>query len=131
MLHKWHHEGGCAGSAGLEFVGEILTNPSNLARGLERMIENERAPSTVEDDALWLKRIAEIDSEQERLLDLRLDGDVTPERFHVRSTELKDDRVAAQNHLEASRPRLSRLKDLDRSTRTHSSHTAPLPFPWE
>jgi hypothetical protein len=28
---------------------------------------------------LWLKRIAEIDLKQERLLDLRLDGDITPE----------------------------------------------------
>ena len=48
---------------------------------------NERAPSTAEDEALWLKLIAEIDLKQERLLDLRLDGDITPERFRARSTE--------------------------------------------
>jgi site-specific DNA recombinase len=108
------------------FVSEILTNPSNLARGLERMIENERAPSTAEDEALWLKRIDEIDLKHERLLDLRLDGDITPEQFRARSTELKDARVAAQDQLEASRSRLSRLKDLERSKDTLVSHYASL-----
>jgi site-specific DNA recombinase len=109
-----------------EFVREILTNPSNLARGLERMIEHERAPSTAEDEALWLKRIAEIDLKQERLLDLRLDGDITPEQFRARGTELKNARVAAQEQLEASRSRLSRLKDLERSKDTLVSHYATL-----
>jgi hypothetical protein len=89
------------------FVSEILTNPSNLARGLERMIENERAPSTAEDEALWLKQIAALDLKHERLLDLRLDGDITPEQFRARSTELKDVRVAAQDQLEASRSPVS------------------------
>jgi hypothetical protein len=107
-------------------VREILTNPSNLARGLERMIEHERAPSTAEDEALWLKRIAEIDLKQERLLDLRLDGDITPEQFRARGTELKNARVAAQEQLEASRSRLSRLKDLERSKDTLVSHYATL-----
>ncbi len=40
-----------AGARVWAFVSEILTNPSNLARGLERMIEKERKPSVVEDDA--------------------------------------------------------------------------------
>src|SRR5215210_946994 len=109
-----------------EFVSEILTNPSNLARGLERMIEHERAPSTAEDEALWLKRISEIDLKQERLLDLRLDGDITPEQFRARSAELKDARVAAQDQLEASRSRLSRLKDLERSKDALVTHYASL-----
>jgi hypothetical protein len=90
------------------------------------MIEHERAPSTAEDEALWLKRVAEIDLKQERLLDLRLDGDITPEQFRARSAELKDARVAAQDQLEASRSRLSRLKDLERGKDTLISHYASL-----
>jgi hypothetical protein len=90
------------------------------------MIENERSPSTAEDEALWLKWIAEIDLKQERLLDLRLDGDITPEQFRVRATELKDVRVAAQGQLEASRSRLSRLTDLERSKDALVSHYASL-----
>jgi site-specific DNA recombinase len=115
-----------AGARVWAFVSEILTNPSNLARGLERMIENERAPSTAEDEASWLRRIAEIDLKQERLLDLRLDGDITPEQFRARSAELKDARVAAQDQLEASRLRLSRLKDIERSRDALVSHYASL-----
>ena len=52
------------------------------------MIEKERKPSVVEDDASWLRRLAEIDVKPERLLDLRMDGDITSEQFRVRSTEL-------------------------------------------
>jgi site-specific DNA recombinase len=109
-----------------EFVREILMNPSNLAQGLDRMIEHERAPSTVEDEALWLKRIAEIYLRQERLLDLRLDGDITPEQFRARSADLKDARVAAQDQLEASRSRQSRFKDLERGKDALVSHYASL-----
>src|SRR5215207_4102012 len=87
---------------------------------------NERAPSTAEDEALWLKRIAEIDLKQERLLDLRLDGDITPEQFRARSADLKDARIAAQDQLEASRSRLSRLKDLERRKDALVSHYAAL-----
>jgi len=90
------------------------------------MIENERAPSAVEDEAPWLRRIAEIDLKQERLLDLRLDGDITPEQFRARSAELKDARAAAQDQLEAARSRLSRLKDLERRKDALVSHYAAL-----
>jgi hypothetical protein len=96
LLHKSHHAGGSGRSA-----------------GLERMIENERAPSTADDEAAWLKRIAEIDLKQ-HLLDLRPDGDITPEQCRARSADLKDVRVAAQDQLETSRSCLSRLKDLER-----------------
>jgi len=71
------------------------------------MIENERVRSTAEDEVSWLRRIAEIDLRQERLLDLRLDGDITPEQFRARSTELKGACAAAQDQLEATRSRLS------------------------
>ena len=108
------------------FVSEILTNPSNLARGLERMIENERVRSTGEDEVSWLRRIAEIDLRQERLLDLRLDGDITPEQFRARSTELKDAHAAAQDQLEAARSRLSRIRDLERSKDALVLHYAAL-----
>src|SRR5829696_6734896 len=109
-----------------EFVSEILANPSNLARGLEKMIENECGPSATEDEAPWLKRIAEIDFKQERLLDLRLGGDITPEQFRAKSAELKSARAAAQDQLEASRSRLSRLKDLERGKDALVSHYASL-----
>ena len=51
------------------------------------MLENEREPAAGEDETSWLKRIAEINVKQERLLDLRLDGDITAKQFR-RSTKL-------------------------------------------
>jgi hypothetical protein len=90
------------------------------------MIANERAPSSAEDEASWLKRLAKINLTQERLLDLRLDGDITPEQFRARSAELKGTRAAAQDQLEAYRSPLSRLKDLERSKEALVSHYAAL-----
>ncbi len=90
------------------------------------MIEKERKPSVVEDEASWLRRIAEIDVKHERLLDLRLGGDITPEQFRARSTELKDARVAVEDQLETARSRLSRLKDIERSIDSLVSYYASL-----
>ena len=53
-----------------KFVSKVLKDPSHLARGLERMLENERQPSSGEDEAFWLKRMSEVDGKQERLLNL-------------------------------------------------------------
>ena len=108
------------------FVSEILTDPHRLTRGLEMMLENERQPSTGGDEASWLKRIAETDVKQERLLDLHLDGAITTERFRVKSAELREARAAAEDQLEAARSRLSRLEDMERGKDALISHYASL-----
>jgi hypothetical protein len=109
-----------------KFVREILTNPDRLALGLEKMLENEPQPSTGEDEASWLKRIAEIDLKQERLLDLHLDGDITTEQFRAKSADLEAARVTAESQLQAARSRLARLKDLKKSKDALISHFASL-----
>ncbi len=109
-----------------EFVSEILKDPARLTRGLEKMLENEREPSAGEDEASWLKRIAEINVKQERLLDLHLEGDVTTEQFRAKSEQLQEARAAAEDQLEAARSRLSRLKDIERSKDEILSHYASL-----
>ena len=48
--------------------------------------------------------------------------------FRAKSTELNSVRAAAQDQLEASWSRLSRLKDLERSKDTLVSHYATLVF---
>jgi site-specific DNA recombinase len=108
------------------FVSEILTNPHRLTRGLEKMLENERQPSMGEEETPWLKRIAEIDLKQERLLDLHLDGDVTTEQFRAKSAELEAARAAAEGQVEAARSRLARLKEIEESKDTLISHYATL-----
>jgi hypothetical protein len=108
------------------FVSEILTRPDRLMQGLDKMLENERQPAVGEDDTSWLKRIAEIDLKQERLLDLHLDGDITTEQFRTKSAELEEARVAAEDQLEAARSRLARLKDIEQSKDALISHYASL-----
>ena len=88
------------------------------------MIEKERKPSVVEDEASWLRRLAEIDVKRERLLDLRLDRDITLEQFRVRSTELKDARRAVEGQLEAARSRLFASKTSS-APKMRSSRTTP------
>jgi hypothetical protein len=58
------------------------------------MLENKRQPSTAEDETPWLKRIAEIDVKQERLLDLHLERDITTEQFRAKRSELEVARAA-------------------------------------
>ena len=106
-------------------MSEILTDPSNLARGLERMIESERGLSSGEDEASWLGRISEIDAKQERLLDLRLDGNITPEQFRARSARLGEARAAAEAQLQAASSRLSRLMVMCLCFRAHCSSFCP------
>jgi hypothetical protein len=95
-------------------------------QGLDKMLENECQPAVGEDDTSWLKRIAEIDLKQERLLDLHLDGDITTEQFRTKSAELEEARVAAEDQLEAARSRLARLKDIEQSKDALISHYASL-----
>jgi site-specific DNA recombinase len=109
-----------------EFVSGILTDSARLTRGLEKMLENEREPSAGEDEASWLKRIAEINVKQERLLDLHLDGDITTGQFRSKTEELKQARVAAEDQLEAARSRRSRLEDIEHSKEALISHYASL-----
>ncbi len=60
------------------------------------------------------------------MLDLRLDGDVTPEQFRARSAELREARAAAEDGLEVARSRLSRLEEIERGKDALVSHYASL-----
>jgi len=88
--------------------------------------ENECQPSTGGDEASWLKRIAQIDVKQERLLELHLDGAIATERFRAKSAELRETRAAAERQLEAARSSLSRLEDMERGKDALISHYASL-----
>lgn len=90
------------------------------------MLENEHQPTTGEDETSWLRRLAEIDLKQERLLDLHLDGDITTQQFRAKSGELEKLRAAAEGQLEAARSRLAQLKDIERSKEELISHYASL-----
>ena len=101
-----------------EFVRSVLTDPARLVAGLEKMHENEARPvagaSAEEEEASWLNRISEIERKEERLLDLRLEGDITAEQFCAKSAALQENREAAKAGLEAARLRRTRREDFER-----------------
>ena len=101
-----------------EFVRRVLTDSARLAAGLENMQENEArsldGASTEEEEASWLNRISEIGRKEERLLDLRLEGDITAEQFRAKSATLQEAREAATAGLEAARARRARREDFER-----------------
>ena len=59
---------------------DILTYSSRLAAGLEKMQEGE--------EASWLKRVSEVERKEERLLELRLEGDISREQFCAKRAAL-------------------------------------------
>ena len=96
----------------------VLTDPARLVAGLEKMHENETrhvaSASAEEEEASWLTRISEIERKEERLLDLRLEGDITAEQFRAKSAAFQENREAAKAGLEAARLRRSRREDFER-----------------
>ncbi|HVF02289.1 MAG TPA: zinc ribbon domain-containing protein [Rubrobacteraceae bacterium] len=97
------------------FVRDILTDPSRLTVGLEKMQENEASSASAEDEeASWLKRISKLERKEERLLELRLEGDISTEQFRVKSAALQEAKEAAATNLTAARSRRSRRKDFER-----------------
>ena len=68
---------------------DIFTDPSYLAAGLEKMQEGEAFCVSAEaEEASWLKRIPEVERKEERLLELRLGGDISTEQFHPKCAAL-------------------------------------------
>ncbi len=73
-----------------------------------------RRCTKTKEEAFWLKRISEIARKEERLLDLRLEGDITAEQFRAKSASLQEAREAATTGLQAARSRRSLREDFER-----------------
>jgi site-specific DNA recombinase len=59
------------------FVSGMLKDPTRLERGLSEMLEQEKAllyRGPGEDEEMWLKKLAELEAQQERLLDLYMES---------------------------------------------------------
>ena len=101
-----------------EFVRGVLTDPARLTAGLAKMQDKEAGAVDgavlEEEEASWLKRISEMECKEERLLDLRLEGDITTERFRARSATLQEAKEAAAANLEAVRSRRASREDFER-----------------
>ena len=84
---------------------------------VRRALEREGAASAEEEEASWLKRISETERKEERLLDLRLEGDITAQQFREKSAALQEAKSAAAAGLEAARTRRERRGGFERDKR--------------
>jgi site-specific DNA recombinase len=74
------------------FVSSVIKDPARLRLGLDEMLDREKALSSRapgEDEEEWLKKLSELEVQEERLLDLYLEGKLESDRYESRVSQLK------------------------------------------
>ena len=98
-------------------MSSVLKDPERLRLGVDEMLDREKALSSRgpgEDEEGWLKKLSEFEVQEERLLDLHLEGKLESDRYESRVSHLKRSRIAVQGELEHIRHRTTRIEDLQR-----------------
>jgi len=84
------------------FVSQILKDPERLRRGIDEMLDRERAltsRSPSNDEESWLKKLSELEAQEERLLDLYLEGKLEIGRYESRISQIKQSRRTIEDEL--------------------------------
>jgi len=103
-------------TTGWEFVSGILKNPQRLRRGLDEMLDRERASASQgpgEEEEVWLKKLSEHEVQEERLLDLYLEGKLEVDRYGARVSQLKQARKTIEEELGRIGDRASHIEHLE------------------
>lgn len=104
-----------------ELISGLLKDPQRLKRGLEKMIELERAGmrSDPEQEAkAWLEKLSEVEAERRGYLRLAAKGHMTDEELGEALAELEDARQTAETELRALRGRQEAIEQLERDKDT-------------
>jgi site-specific DNA recombinase len=110
-----------------DFVSSVLKDPERLRLGVDEMLDREKALSsrTSDEDAEgWLKKLSELEVQEERLLDLYLEGKLESDRYESRVTQLKRSRMTVQEELEHIRNRTARIERLEQDRDALLNHYA-------
>jgi site-specific DNA recombinase len=112
-----------------QFVSGILKDPTELHRGINKMLDEmktltSRSPS--DDEENWLKKLAELESQEERLLDLYLEGKLEVSRYESRVSQLKQSRKTIEEELERIRDRTAHIERLEHDRDTLLSYYSQL-----
>jgi site-specific DNA recombinase len=103
------------------FVSGVLKDPTRLELGLNRMIEQEKAlgsRGSGDYSKAWLKKLSELEVQEERLLDLYLEGKLEMDRYEKRLTQIKLSRSAVEEELAHIAGRAARVDQLERDRDT-------------
>ena len=99
------------------FVSGVLQDPTRLELGLNRMIEQEKAlvsRDPGDDSEALLKKLAELEVQEERLLDLYLESKLEIDRYEKRLAQINQSRSAVEKELERISDRVARVEQLQR-----------------
>jgi hypothetical protein len=99
-----------------QFVSGILKDPTELRRGINKMLDEmktlaSRGPG--DDEENWLKKLAELESQEERLLDPFLEGKLEVSRYESRVSQFKQSRKTIEEELGRIRDRTAHIKRLE------------------
>jgi hypothetical protein len=99
-----------------QFVSGILKDPAKLRRGIDKMLDEMKtlvSRSPGEDEESWLKKLAELESREERLLDLYLEGKLEVSRYESRVSQLKQSRKTIEEELGRIRDRTAHIERVE------------------
>jgi hypothetical protein len=77
-----------------------------------------------EDNKTWLKKLGELETQEERLLDLYLENKLDTDRYDRRLAQIKQARKAVEDELARIEGRAARLDRLERDKETLLNHYA-------
>ena len=112
-----HHRAAEAEAAVWDLISRLLKDPERLRKGLEEMIEQERAGMRGDPDqeaTSWLEKLSEVEQERRGYLRFAAKGHMTDEELDEALAELEDARETAERELAAVRGRKEVLEDLER-----------------
>ncbi|HVD35172.1 MAG TPA: hypothetical protein VNB93_05515 [Rubrobacter sp.] len=99
-------------------MSRVLKDPERLRRGMDELLDRERTSSSRvpgEDEEGWLKKLSEFEVQEERLLDLYLEGKLESDRYESRVSQLKRSRKTIQEELEHIRNRTTHMERLEKT----------------
>ena len=100
-----------------EFVSGLLKDSERIRKGLEALIEEERAGMLGDphrQSKVWLKKLSEVDSKRSRFQDMAAEGLITLDELRSKLDEAEHTREKVQAELEALDSHRENIEELER-----------------
>jgi hypothetical protein len=100
-----------------EFVSGLLKDPERIRKGLEALIEEERAgmlDDPQQQSKVWLKKLSEVDSKRSKFQDMAAEGLITFDELRSKLEEAEQTRERVQAKLKALNRRREKMEELER-----------------
>ena len=100
-----------------EFVSGLLKDPERIRKGLQAVIEEERAGmlgDPQQQTKVWLKKLSEVDNKRSRFQDMAAEGLITFDELRSKLAEAERTSERVQAELEALNRRQQTIEELER-----------------